>query len=192
MPAKGYCTFADVENLLGETFTEKQQVQCDSLIEAAEKYLDEKTNRAWLTGAQTDEAHYIEGQNIFLKYVPITSVEDLTGRAGLGESETSLTVDVDYEVRDLNSGHIVLENPGDYDRILVDYTPVATVPADIKQATIEIVAARLQPTLRPGMFGVDSYSLPDLTVRFARSHVQQAVPPYAQEVIDNNRYTVHA
>ena len=192
MAAKGYCDVEDVEALLQRTFTTAQSAQCAKLIERMETFVDEETGRAWLTGAQTDEAHVVNSQNVFLKYAPVASVGTVKGRSGLGETETTLTVDEDYEVMDLSNGHIRLVSPGNYDRVRVTYTPVDTVPADLVQACVEIVANWLQPTLRPDSFGLDSYSLPDLTVRFSRSHVQQIAPPLAMKVLDRYRYPVHA
>ena len=192
MTAKGYCAVEDVEALLQQTFSEAQAAQCASLIEQMETFVDEETNRAWLTGSQTNEAHYVDSQNIFLKYPPVASVTTVTGRAGLGESEETLTVDVDYEVMSPTDGHIRLEYPGSYDRVLVTYTPGTTLPADLKQACVQIVANWLQPALRPDSFGLDSYSLPDLTVRFSRSHVQEVAPPLAMRVLERYRFPVHS
>ena len=192
MAAKGYCTSADVEAFLGITFTTTQTTQCDNLIEQVEITIDGETNRAWLTGAQTGEAVYHPDYEVYVRYAPLTSVEAITGRAGLGEADEALTADEDYEVRDLESGLIYIVSPGNYDRLLIDYTPVATVPADIKKAVIEWVATGLQPQLQPGSYGLDSYSLPDLTVKFSRSHVQAAMPPGVQQVIDRYRFRVHA
>lgn len=191
MAAKGYCTYTDVEEHLGLTFTAAQIAQCTVLIEQAETYLDGETNRAWLTGAITDEAYYRPGHKVYLKYVPVTSISAITGRDDLGEAETALTVDVDYEVRDLAEGYIYLEEPGDYDRILVDYTPTATVPNDIKLATVELIAGWMQPSLNGGLYGVDSYSLPDLTVKFNRAFNQSATPPVVQTIINRYRFRVH-
>jgi hypothetical protein len=192
MAAKGYCTADDVADLLGQTFTAAQETHCDNLIEQAEITIDEKTNRGWLVGAQTDEAFYRPGYRMFVRYAPLTSVDAITGRAGLGQAEETLTVDEDYEVRDLESGLIYLVYPTRYDRVLADYTPVNATPLDIKRACIELVAAWMQPHLQPGAFGLDSYSLPDLTVRFARSYVQMPLPPAVQETLEHYRYRVHA
>lgn len=192
MAAKGYCTYSDVETFLGKTFSVAQQTQCAALIERAEVYIDNETNRAWLVGAQTDEAHYNPTCDIFLKYTPVASVTTVTGRYSLGLAEVTLTANEDYEVQSLTNGYIYLLSPGSYDRILVDYTPVASVPADIKQACIEIVANWMQPSLQPGTYGLDSIQLPDYTVRFARSHVQEAMPPAAKQIINLYRYPVVA
>lgn len=192
MAAKGYITADDVADFLARILTPAQEAQCDKLIERMETYVDEETRRGWLVGVQTNEAHQVDSQNVFLIFAPVASVTSVVGRAGLGETETTLTVDIDYEVMDLANGHIRLVNPGNYDRVRVTYTPVDTLPADLVQACIEIVANWLQPSLRPDSYGLDSYSLPDLTVRFARSHVQEVVPPLAMLVIDRYRYPVHA
>lgn len=191
MAAKGYCEVEDVAELLARTFTDAQQARCAKLIENLEVDIDEATGRGWLAGVQTDETHFVNSQNVFLKYAPVASVATVKGRSGLGETETTLTVDEDYEVMDLGNGHIRLVSPGNYDRVRVTYTPVDTVPGDLVEAMIEYVAARMQTTLRPDSFGLDSYSLPDLTVRFARSHVQQETPPFPQRIIDRYRWPVH-
>lgn len=192
MAAKGYCTAALVAAFLGKTFTTDQTTQANSLIERAEAYIDNQTGRAWLVGAQSDEAHFL-GQSpwVFLRYIPVQSISAVTGRAAPGGDEIALTLNQHYEVRDLETGLIRLMGCG-YERILVDYTPVNSVPADLVQAAIELVANWLQPSLQPGTYGLESYSLPDLTVRFSRAHVQEVVPPTVQQVIDSYRYRVHA
>lgn len=192
MAAKGYCTTIDVSDYLGLELSTAQVSQAEALIEAAEAFIDTETGRAWLTGAQTDEEHYYPTRYVYLKYAPVASVTAITGRCGIDDTDEALTAADDYEVRDLNKGLIYLVYPKSYDRIRVDYTPVATVPADIKLACTEIVANWLQPHLQPGTFGLDSYSLPDLTVRFARSHVQSVTPPAAAAILERYRYRTHA
>lgn len=191
MAAKGYCTTADVASLLGVTFDAGQTTRCTTLIEQAEVYIDNETDRGWLVGAQTDEEHYCPPHRLFVRYAPIDSVTAITGRTGIGEDDTALVVDEDYEVRDAELGLVYLVSPGSYDLVKVDYTPTASVPADIKLACTEIVANWMQPTLNPGMYGVDSYSLPDLTVRYSRAHVQAAAPPTAMMILDRYRYRIH-
>ena len=192
MAAKGYCTTSDVADLLARTFTAAEEAQCAALIERAEAFIDGETGRGWLMGAQSNEVHFVDSQNVFLRYAPVASITSIVGRLDVGEAETTLVADVDYEVMDLAIGQIRLLYPRSYDRVRVTYTPVATVPADLVQAMIEIVSSWMTPTLSPGTFGLDSYSLPDLTVRFARSHVQSVAPPLASRIIDRYRYGVHA
>lgn len=191
MAAKGYCTTIDIGDFLAVDLTTAQTSQAEALIEQAESVIDRETGRAWLTGAQTDEEHYYPKNYIHLKYAPITTVTSVTGRSGIGENEETLTVNDDYEIRDTDTGLLYLVYPSSYDRIRVDYTPVATVPAAIKMACVEIVANWLQPHLQPGTFGLDSYSLPDLTVKFSRSHVQNPLPPNAQRILEMYRYRTH-
>jgi len=192
MMAKGYCTTDEVSGFLGVTFSGAHAVQCDALIEAAELEFDGETNRGWLVGVQTLEAHPVVNYspNVWLKYAPVASISAVKGRSALGETETDLVADTDYEVVDLNTGHIRLVHPSLYDRVRVTYTPVATVPADIRQAIIELVAARLMPTLAPGTYGLDSVTLPDYAVKYSRAHVQVAYPPTTQRAIDRWRWWV--
>lgn len=195
MAAKGYCTADDVANFLGLTLTAAQESHCNDLIEQAEIYIDNETGRGWLVGAQADEAHFLDDSNltrrVYLRYAPVTSVDAVTGRYFLGDTESTLTVDDDYEVRDLASGLVYVVTSG-WQRLLVDYTPTASVPADIKRACAELVSAWMQPHLQAGSYGIDSYSLPDLTVKFSRSHVQASAPPGVQRILDYYRYPVHA
>lgn len=195
MAPKGYCIPGDVADFMGIAFTAAQEVLAEKLIEQAEAMVDIETARAWLTGALTDEAYYRQNfrlGNLYLRYAPVASVTTVKGRSGLGVAETTLTVDVDYEVRDLSDGLIWLVYPSSYDRIRVTYTPVATVPGPIARATAELVGAWMQPSLRPETYGLASYSLPDLSVQFAREMADRSIPPTVQSILDLYRYPVHA
>ena len=181
---------APVQGITGD-LTSAQLSRAEQLIESAETYLDGEMGRAWLVGAQTQEAHFEPAEYLSLRYFPVTTVTAVYGRAGLGETEETLTADEDYEAQDLDAGIVRLVSPGSYDRIRVTYTPDDAVPADVAQACAELVAAWLGPTLRPGSYGLDSYSLPDLTVKFSRAHVQAAAPPMVRSVIERYREPVH-
>lgn len=191
MAAKGYCTVSDVTEITGE-LTAVQNYRAASLIERAEDWLDGEIGRGWLVGVQTLEAHFIPARYLHLAYWPVASVSAVNGRTSLGETETALTVDVDYEVQDLKAGIIRLVSPASWDRIRVTYTPVDAVPGDVALACAELVANWMQPTMRPGTYGLDSYSLPDLTVKFARSHVQSDAPPFVRQVVERYRDSVHS
>ena len=195
MPAKGYCSAADVADFLGLAFTSAQEVLASRLIEEAEPTVDLATARAWLTGARTDEAYYRASfrlGNLYLRYAPVDSVATVKARAGMGSTETTLVADTDYEVRDLSDGLIWLVYPGSYDRIRVTYTPTATVPGPITKATAELVGAWMQPSLRPETYGLASYSLPDLSVQFAREMADRSIPATVQSILDLYRYPVTA
>lgn len=195
MAAKGYCQVEEIAAFVGATFTTAQEDQAERLIEVAEAEFDAATQRGWLMGAQSNETHrYNEfsGGDLWLRYAPIDTVTAVKARTALGEAEETLTADEDYEVIDLETGHIQIISPALYDRIRVDYTPGTTVPLDIQQATIELVAAKLQSTIRPLTYGLDSLQLPDLSVGFNRAVTQNSVPPAVADVIDRWRYRVTA
>lgn len=191
MAVKGYCTVAQVAAIAGE-LNAAQAARAAQLIEAAEVHLDTQIGRGWLVGAQTQEATYSPAHFVFLHYWPVASVATVYGRSGVDAVEATLTATTDYEVESLASGRIHILYPHLYDRIRVTYTPDDAVPANVSQACAELAAHWLQPTLRPGTYGLDSYSLPDLTVRFARSHIGTAVPPFVENVIDYYRTPVTA
>jgi hypothetical protein len=201
MALKGYCSAADVADLVGLTFTSTQEAHAVRLIERAEGLIDLETDRAWLTGVLTDEAYFRAAYrlgHLYLRYAPVASVATLKGRAALGETETTLVADTDYEVMDLTGGLVRLLYPASYDRLRVTYTPVATVPALITQATAELVGAWMEPTLRPADWpdthGLESFTLPDLSVTFGKSGPGAGLefPPTVQSVLDLFRYQVHA
>lgn len=194
MAAKGYCTVDEVAAFLGRTFTPEQDIQAERLIETAEADIDGGTNRGWLVGVQTDEVHWYAGfrlGNLYLRYAPVSTVATVKGRAGIGETESTLTVDVDYELVDLDGGWIRIVNPASWDRIRVTYTPTATVPVDIQHATCELTAHKMRASLMPGSFGAQSIGLPDLQVTF-RQFSGESVPLSVTEVIDRWRYLVTA
>ena len=113
---------------------------------------------------------------------------------GLFRFKTQLCQGSDYEVRDLESGRIWIRYLPDYDRIRVTYLPVNEVPADVVQATIELVAAWLQPSLSNlgGLAGVQSFQLPDLSVTYARGTVGQAMPANVVDLLEPYRDVVTA
>jgi hypothetical protein len=189
--AKGYTTKTKVADFLGATLTAAQQSYCDGLIERAEVAIDRYCNRGWLVGTQTDETHWYPTRQLYVKYPPLASVTSVKGRCGIGEDEEALVVDDDYEVRDPESGLIHLVAPGSYDRVRVTYVPVAATPGPVEQATTELVALWMQPHLRPDTYGLDSYTLPDLAVKFARSHVQEDLPPTVQWLLAPYVFPVH-
>jgi hypothetical protein len=184
MSAKGYITTAQVEAFLQKTLTAAQLAQCETLLESAETHVDNYCKRAWLTGVQTNETHYHPGHHLYLDCPPVQTVTSITGRSGMGATEETLTVDQDYELRDSAAGLIYLVYPGSYDRIRVTYTPVATVPADIKQACIELVAHWLRPALMPDSYGVQSFQLPDLSVTY-RTYAAEAIPLSVQVLLNH-------
>jgi hypothetical protein len=184
-----YCIVADVEAITGE-LTAAQISRAARLIEAAETYLNGAMGRAWQVGEQELEMHHAPDYLVRLVYWPVQSVTGVFARSGLGSAEVELTSGVDWEVYDLAAGLIRLVNPAQYDLLRVTYVPVDTVPEDVALACAELAANWLMPTLRPGTYGLDSYSLPDLTVRFARSHAQSAEPPFVTQVIDKYRVPV--
>lgn len=185
MSVKGYCTVEDVSDFLGVSLDADTHRQCLHLIEAAEQELDGAMNRAWLTGAIANEEHR-GGGRVFVQNYPVATIEAVRVRQR-GSLDVTVLDAADYE---LNGGQGEIRFCGDwtgYVRLWVDYTPVVGVPTDVKQSAIELVASRLQTTLNPSLYGVDSLTLPDYSVRFNRAMVGGAgYPPTVQSVI--NRY----
>ena len=190
MPSKAYCTVSDMADFLGVSLTSAQEVQAARLIESVTVLIDEELLRGFLVGVQTGEEHYqseYASGMLYLIYAPVTSISQIRGRAALGSDDTVLVEDTDYEIISLVSGSIRLVNPGAYDRVSVDYTPVNTVPTPIRDATVEWTASRLMPTLRMDSYGLESYSLPDISVKFSRSIMGDGMPPNVKKTLDHYR-----
>ena len=176
MPARGYTTVDTVASVAGLTLTGAQISLVDQvLIEAAEAWIEERTGRTWLTGIITSEPHYGAGPNLYLRTTPVTSIQAVTARYSLSDTpDTALVAGTTYEARDLARGWLVLGTT--YDRVLVSYTPAATVPARIQLAASLLVAHWLQPAMNGLMGGVESYSVGDLSVKLSAEMVKAGVP----------------
>lgn len=183
MAAKGYCDAAAVASFLGVTLSAGQQAYALSLLETVEQLIDAETGRGWLMGVQANETFrcvdWPDGL-LYLRYTPVNTGVALvvTGRTALGEAEQTLVADTDYEVMDFAGGVLQLIDLDYWDRILVDYTPQTAVPTPVRDAAAEWVAALMQPSLRPDTYGVESFSLPDLSIKFAKTGVAAGeIPP---------------
>ena len=173
-----YTTALLVDAHLGGSLTSDLLERAHALIPAAEAYVNDWCGRSFGLGVQTNEAHYRPfGHDLYLLAAPVTSVASVAGRSGFGATEETLTVDTDYEVRDLTTGRLWLWAPGSFDRIRVTYTPNATIPASIALATTELVALALQAAQQPDAYGLRRYRLPDLEVEYAREVVAQVATP---------------
>lgn len=185
MAAKGYTDQGQVAAYLGLTLTPAQNLQAAALLAAAEARVDGHCHRAWLVGARTDEEHYAPsfGRELFVRFPPVATVDAVKGRLGFLATEAALVAGVDYEVRDLGQGRLWLRAPGYYDRVRVSYTPLATVPEEVRLATTIVAADLLSAALRPDTFGIESYTLPDLSVKFAAWSAGRALPPAAEALL---------
>jgi hypothetical protein len=197
MTARYYCTPDKVAQVLGKTLTAEQVNLLDQIIiESAEHWVEERRGQVWQVAAITDEAYYgLPGPNLYLQTTPIVSVQSVKARMGISATETTLVAGTEYEVRDLTRGWLYIPAQGGgaagdivraggagdggglpYDRIRVSYTPATTVPAHIGLATALLAAHYLQAQLSGVPPGVESYSVGDLTVKFAADAVKLGVP----------------
>lgn len=189
MAKKGYCQPSDVSGFLGLSFTPAQENQADKLIESTETLIDAWTSRGWLVGEQESEAHYLgeywRTRIIYLRYAPVEVVTEVRTA-----DDVVLVEGENYEIKSLEEGTIGLKATI-HQVLYVQYTPVNAVPSPIRDACAEWVAARMQPALRPDSYGLDSYSLPDLTVKFSRQ-MMNGMPDTVQQALDLFRYPVTA
>lgn len=190
MAIKGYCRVGDVAAYLGTTLTEAQEARVESLIEAAEADMDREMNRAFLTGTVSNELHKSR-RRLYLANPPLVSLTSVEGRVVDDPSEAweALVAGDDYELTNATTGEVHVAVFYSYAVLRVTYVPVDTVPADIREACVELVAARLQPTLNPSLYGVDSVTLPDYSVRYNRAMMGGAAfPPTVAETLERYHF----
>ncbi len=204
---RGYATTDDVAAFLGVTLTAPQVAQAAATIARAETWIDQATNRTFLSGPVIDETFFAPyhidpptvstnyaagwvpmGANLLLARTPVQSVEVVTGVPYLNVTPIVLIRDLEWEIRDLATGTVRLIVPTAYYQTRVSYTPVNACPADITQATIMLAATWLIPHLNPEAWQVDSFRLPDLEVRYAKGSNALGVPPEVQDVVDSYRF----
>lgn len=152
-----YCTAAEVAQELGVTFTAGQTTWAGVLIPRAQAFIDRYCGRTFEASTLiTDELHLIESPYLYLDRRPISAVTSVEVRStAVGATSSPLTAGTDYEVLSSADG-LVLLSPG-WDVVsrpdvpyvgqyaLVTYTPAVTVPLDITDACVQIVAARMRP-----------------------------------------------
>ena len=167
---KGYCSAGDVAIYLGIDLTAAQLTQATDLIGAAESELDGAMNRGFLMGAISNELHR-SCPRIYVQNPPVATLASVEGRVidEPAEPWEVLVVADDYELVNVTTGEIHIAEWRSYAILRVTYTTSDSVPADIRQATVELVASRIQPTLNPALYGVDSVTLPDYSVRYNRA-----------------------
>lgn len=189
---RGYTTKAAVAAYLGATFSAGQNTQCDALIIRAESRIDRMTRRAWLTGALTDEICTVRknadllGQ-VFTQNYPIATVQGVKVRSiAFDATDTTLTLNSTtdgYQVRDLDTGLILM--PGSYKGYIcrVSYTAVGTLPDDLALAVEQLVSHWMQAALQPDTQNIQSYSVgQDLSVTY-RSTAGYSIPSDVETVI---------
>ena len=89
----GLCTYSDVENIIGATFTTEEQTIINDLIEKVSDFITEYCGRDWQTHTNEIEYHDGEGKGhnvIFLKKYPVTAINYVK------EDGTTLTEDDNY------------------------------------------------------------------------------------------------
>ena len=194
MAAKGYATPAQVAAYMGATFTPAQASICDYAISAAETWIDNETQHAWLeTGPITEVIYNPQKTYLWLKKAPILSVTSIVASAPLC-ADIPLTVDANYFLQDIRDGRIYSPfTVGTY-KVTVVYEPnVDPVPDDIHLAAMIAAASnmRLTPALLDGVDPnvVQRYNVGgELEVEFRKNLLSGVnVPMQVLTLLDNWR-----
>lgn len=182
-----FTTAAAVAAHLGRTFTAAQAAEAETLLPAADAWINGRTGRSWPQAtAITDELHTLVGPSLFLDFAPVASVASVAVRPPqVGASWTALTAGSGYEVLDLATGHLhVPHYPGYWVR--VSYTPAVPTDARIELAAKKLVAFWLRPVLDGVSGDVQSYAIgQELEVTFSKEGQALGIPPDVIALVDS-------
>ena len=170
-----YTDAVEIEDYLGTTFTAAQEAQAEVVATAITVWIDHRTGRTWqnVSGSVTDEIKRIEGEAVYLEYVPVTAVTavDVRVRTGGGGPWSALTAS-QYLLVDPAAGRVEIPGYSNQYDARVDYTNSVTAPAsDIAYAATVLAADMLFPTLHPESAGLDSIAVGqnDISMKYATS-----------------------
>lgn len=151
-PVTDYCTVADVESELGVSFDGDQTARAETLITAASAFVDTYCGRTFAeTDPITEERHQLYAPRVFLSTTPVASVEAVRLRAPyLNQTYRTLTVTTEYELVNPTTGEVRLGCRPYGAEVAVDYTPDQSVPADLSDAVVQMVAARMAGEISGG------------------------------------------
>lgn len=148
-----YALAADIAQELGVTFTSPQTSWATTLIARTQAFIDSFTGRTFEASTPiTDERHTVYGTEIYLDRAPVSAVSTVKVRHSyVGATLETLALDVGYAVVDLANGLIRLSYFYAYPaEVLVTYTPAITVPLDVTDATVQMVADRMRGQVLSG------------------------------------------
>lgn len=211
---KAYTNADAVAKYMGQTFTADQVTLSTTYIDYAVRFIDRLTRRGdpltgaagWLNTAITDEQYeLLGGYQLFLRCVPVTSVESVKIRSHIvGDTDTVLTAGTNYELQDPLRGLIAFSTsygrPIFYDSYTahhrigfgsstpysfakISYTPNQPVPDDITQATNQLVAHWLTYNINPQQFGLTEVKTASQMYKFASQNGQVVLPAEAMAII---------
>lgn len=153
MTATPYATADDVAAELHVTFTSEQEARAEWLIVAMQAFVDDYCGCTFgATDTITGERHRLYGDTVYLRVVPIASVQAVRLRSRyVGAQSQTITANDQYELIDLVMGELRLGWGWDSrDELLVDYTPNQSVPEDLTDVVAQTVAARMSGEVSGG------------------------------------------
>lgn len=181
-----------LERYLGITLTAPQVAEATLVCDAVDTFVSAEYGVPISVTPVVDE--FIDpGPTVYLRRTPVTSVSSVTIYGAVGSVGTVLTLNTDYEVRDLTTGRLAL---GIYPlsswygmpRLVVTYVPNIT-PARHHQVGATMLAAHWLRRLTDGVQpGIKSYSVGgDISVTYADLASAYGVPPDAERLLQSGR-----
>lgn len=184
MPARGYCTDADVTNALGGiTLSAAQTARLPVARASAEALIHAyiAPHPGWLTGAIANEVH-APAERVYPRAWPVASLTSVRTRGSWTATYATGVAGTDYEFTILRNGRgrLYLPSWSSYERVLVNYTPVTTVPDEVREACTALTAGLMQSALYRGADPsmVAGYSVGgDFSIQFRAPGGQQMAIP---------------
>jgi hypothetical protein len=196
MSPRGYTTLQRVEARTGKSLSGSLAQEVNSLIEAAEDWIDQRTGRSWLHDGSPVVELFEPGLWLTLKYHPVASVSLVRTRSFItGDDWTTIQVG-DYDLVYPSRGRLRISSwwgvRSSWRRVIeVTYTPVAvtSVDARVELATTDLVAFWMKGRLE-GDGGItadiQSYRVgDDLQVTYRQGAMVLGIPDTLVTVIDS-------
>lgn len=176
--SKGYTTPDKVAAQIGRTLTVDQIEHLDSVvIPAVERWIDIQGSRPYGELAVTAEPLYMSGAVTWLTKTPVASVEAVRGYYWNQVSSDLAVVNTGWwRLQDARTGQLYLPSWQAFQYLEVDYTPDATIPANIQLAAAMLSGIFMRTVLHPQTEWMTKYaSGQDVRLEFRPQDIPQHI-----------------
>lgn len=180
MAVLGYTNPDRVQGRWGKTLTAPQLTECNRLVGAAERFIDQTTGLTWLyPSVPVTETHKLYGRRLRLRRSPVVAVASVSVRHRAAGASTIVLGATEYELFEPTTGDLLLGTYCEGYFATVVYTPEAKTEVDerVELAATDLVLAWMQPILMGVSGDIKSYSVAgDLSVTYRDGDMTLSVP----------------
>lgn len=177
--AKGYTSHTLVAAQIGRTLTEPQQEYfTENVLPAVEEWIDSESGRAYGEGVVTSEQLVFGGlAYTYLSKTPVTTLTRLRGWYWGQDSGAVADIPTTYySLINPETGELWLPSWRNYETVLADYTPDATIPAKVKLAATILGGFFMRTVVHPQSEWLTEYrSAQDISLKFREIKIPETV-----------------